>query len=183
MDSRAAILIDGSRERAGTRAVGRLTAPGALPTLETFGEDEKGSGPLGLGAEEEEIAATGARSSRRSSPRRLVITVCPREPGVVVLPVERGERARRLDAPALVRALRALVAARRLDGHVGLREGCAGGCSRAGPNVDVTIHPVPPPGEKPNHVATGWKTYVYSLASLDCVATIIDENLGLRPKR
>jgi hypothetical protein len=171
VDSRAAILTDAGEERAGTGAARRLTAPGAPLTLEA------------REAEEEEIAATGQRSSSRRAPRRLVITVCPREPGVVVLPVSRGERARRLDAQALVRALRALVAARRLDGRVGLREGCAGGCSRAGPNVDVTIHPVPRPGEKPNHVAMGWRTYVYSLASLDCLATIIDENLGFRPKR
>jgi hypothetical protein len=97
-----------------------------------------------------------------------------------VLPVKRGERARRLDARAVALALRDLVAARRLDGRVGLREGCAGGCSRPGPNVDVTIHLLPRPGEKLNHVAVGWKTYVYSLASLDCLAAIIDENLRAR---
>jgi hypothetical protein len=45
----------------------------------------------------------------------------------------------------------------------------------------VTIHPVPRPGEKPDHVAIGGKRYVYSLASLDCVATIIDENLRPSP--
>ena len=66
---------------------------------------------------------------------------------------------------------------RRLDGYVNVCEGCAGGCSHAGPNVGVTMYPVPWPGEKPDHVAIGWKTYVYSLASLDCLATIIDENL------
>lgn len=125
--------------------------------------------------------------ARRSSPRslsnspralrRLVITVCPREPGVVALPIDRGGRVRRLDAAAVTQSLRDLVAARRLDRRVCLREGCAGGCGRAGPNVDVRIHPVRRPGEKPAHVAIGWKTYVYSLASLDCVATIIDENL------
>jgi len=109
--------------------------------------------------------------------RRLVITVCPRERGLVVLPVERGGRARRLDAATVAKSLRDLVAARRLGDRVCLREGCAGGCSRAGPNVDVRIHAATRPGEKPDHVAIGWKTYVYSLASLDCVATIIDENL------
>ena len=57
------------------------------------------------------------------------------------------------------------------------REGCAGGCSADGPNVSVEIFPVPAPGERPDNVAVGWKTYVYSLASLDCLATIIEENL------
>ncbi len=96
---------------------------------------------------------------------------------MVVLPVNRGGRKRRLDAAAITQALRDLVAARRLDERFCLREGCAGGCGRAGPNVDARIHPVLRPGEKPDHVAIGWKTYVYSLASLDCLATIIDENL------
>ncbi len=63
--------------------------------------------------------------------RRLVITVCPHEPGVVLLPVNRGGRARRLDAPAVAQSLLDLVVARRLDGRVRLREGCAGGCGRA----------------------------------------------------
>lgn len=116
-----------------------------------------------------------------TAPLRLVITVCPRERGVVVLPVERGQPARRLDARAVAQALGSLVAKRCLDGRVSLREACAGGCSRPGPNIDVTIYPGVRPGEKPNHVATGWKTYVYSLASLDCLARIIDENL--RPPR
>ena len=58
--------------------------------------------------------AGGQRAERRRSPvhepmRRLVITVCPREPGVVVLPVERGGRARRLDAAAIARELRELI--------------------------------------------------------------------------
>ncbi len=126
------------------------------------------------------MARPSSSRSLSNSPRvvrRLVITVCPREPGVVVLPVDPGGRARRLDAAAVTQCLRDLVVARRLDRRVCLREGCAGGCGRAGPNVDVRIHPVRPPGEKPDHVAIGWKTYVYSLASLDCVATIIDENL------
>ena len=33
--------------------------------------------------------------------RRLVVTVCPREPGAVVLPVEHSGRPRRLDAHAV----------------------------------------------------------------------------------
>ena len=111
--------------------------------------------------------------------RRLVVMVCPHEPGVVVLPVRPGGRARRLDAPAVAQTLRDLVAERRLDDYVCLREGCAGGCGRAGPNVSVTIHRAPQAGGQPDQVAIGWKTYVYALASLDCLATIIDENLGI----
>ena len=110
-------------------------------------------------------------------PRRLVITICPRESGTVVLPVERGGPPRRLDASAVARTLRELVVARRIEERVSFREGCAGGCGRAGPNVDVTIHLAPAPDAKPDHVAIGWKTYVYSLASVDCLATVIDENL------
>ena len=110
-------------------------------------------------------------------PRRLVITICPRESGTVVLPVERGGPPRRLDASAVARTLRELVVARRIEDHVSFREGCAGGCGQAGPNVDVTIHLPPTPDPKPDHVAIGWKTYVYSLASVDCLATVIDENL------
>jgi hypothetical protein len=110
--------------------------------------------------------------------RRLVVTVCPREPGVVVIPVHPAGPARRLDAPAVARSLRDLVRERRLDQYVSVCEGCAGGCSRAGPNVGVTMYPVPRPGEKADHVAIGWKTYVYSLASLESLATIIDENLA-----
>jgi len=109
--------------------------------------------------------------------RRLVITVCAREPGQVTLPLERGDRPRRLDARGVRDALAALIARHGLDTHVELREGCAGGCGGAGPNVDVTIYPAVPPGERPDHVAVGWKSYVYTLASLDCLATIIDENL------
>jgi hypothetical protein len=96
---------------------------------------------------------------------------------VVVLPVERGGQPRRLDARAVALALRELVVERRLEERVTFREGCAGGCGRAGPNVDVTIHLAPAPGEKSDHVAIGWKTYVYSLASLDCLATVLEENL------
>jgi hypothetical protein len=112
------------------------------------------------------------------SPRRLVVTVCPREPGVVTLPIVRGGRPVRLRAPAILRHLRGLVAERGLAERVRLREGCAGGCSGTGPNVSVEIFPTTRPGEREDHVAIGWKTYVYSLASLDCLAAILDENLG-----
>jgi hypothetical protein len=110
--------------------------------------------------------------------RRLVVTVCPREPGLVVLAVERGGRGRRLNAVAILDRLRALVTARGLGERVRFREGCAGGCHADGPNVSVELFPVTPPGERPDHVAIGWKTYVYSLPTLDCLATILDENLG-----
>lgn len=116
-----------------------------------------------------------------STARRLVITVCPREPGSVALPLERGGRALRLDARAIGRRLQALAAAHGNAGRVTVREACAGGCGRPGPNVGVTIYPAARPGERGDGVAIGWKTYVYSLGSLDCLARIIDENL--RPPR
>jgi hypothetical protein len=112
--------------------------------------------------------------------RRLVITVCPNEPGVVTLPLERGGRARRLDARAVARHLEALAAKRGVGERVTLRSACAGGCSSAGPNVGVTIYPDGHPGEAADHVAIGWKTYVYSLRELDCLARVIDENLKAR---
>ena len=110
----------------------------------------------------------------RAVPTRLVVTVCPRESGVVTLPVERGEHVVRLDAAAILKALRALVDARGLTDRVRLCEGCAGGCSADGPNVSVEIFPAPLPGERPDHVAIGWKTYVYSLPTLACLATVIE---------
>ena len=113
--------------------------------------------------------------------RRLVITVCPREPGVVVLPVERGGRARRLDAATIVHALRELIARRALGEHVSLREGCAGGCYGNGPNVSVTIYPPARDGERADSIAVGWKTYVYSLGTLACLAQVIEENLDASP--
>jgi hypothetical protein len=109
--------------------------------------------------------------------RRLVITVCYREPGVVVLPVERGDRACRLDARAIVKQLLTLAERQGVADRVRVREGCAGGCSGAGPNVSVTIHPLSAPGERSDQIAVGWKTYVYSLPALDCLARVIDENL------
>jgi hypothetical protein len=117
------------------------------------------------------------------TPRRIVITVCPRERGVVVLPVTRGSRAVRLNAEAIIRNFAELVAERGLGERVRLREGCAGGCSGPGPNVSVEIFPLGQPGEREDHVAVDWKTYVYSLGSLDCLATVIEENLGRSPVR
>ena len=109
--------------------------------------------------------------------RRLIVTICPRESGTVTLPVRRGQRARRLDAAAIARHLAMLVAEERLDGVVRIRGGCAGGCSGAGPNVSVTLHPLPRPGERSDEIATGWKTYVSSIGALDCLARIFEENL------
>jgi hypothetical protein len=114
--------------------------------------------------------------------RRLVITVCPREPGVVVLPITRGGRAVRLNAETIRRHLLELVAERGLGERVRLREGCAGGCSGPGPNVSVEIFPLTRHGEREDHVAVDWKTYVYSLGTLDCLAAVIEDSLG-RSKR
>ncbi len=111
-------------------------------------------------------------------PRNLVITVCPRERGVVSLAVERGARSERLDAVAIIARLQAIVARRGLADRVQIQAACAGGCSGAGPNVSVALFPMPRPGERPDHVATGWKSYVASLATLPCLAAVIDENLG-----
>jgi hypothetical protein len=109
--------------------------------------------------------------------RRLVISVCLREGGTVRLPVERGGRARLLDAAAITRELTALIARRGLAEHVRVSDACAGGCSLRGPNVSVTIYPATPPGERPTHVAIGWKTYVTSLARLDFLARVIEDHL------
>jgi hypothetical protein len=117
------------------------------------------------------------------TPRRIVITVCPRERGVVVLPITRGGRPVRLNAEGILQHFAELVAERGLGERVRLREGCAGGCSGTGPNVSVEIFPLGLPGEREDHVAVDWKTYVYSLGSLDCLAAVIDENLGRSPVR
>ena len=93
------------------------------------------------------------------------------------LPVNRGERARRLDGPAILGALTTLVQARGLAAQVRIREGCAGGCSGRGPNVNVDILAAVPDGRPHDSVAVGWKTYVYSLATLGSLADVIDENL------
>ena len=109
--------------------------------------------------------------------RRLVISVCQREPGTIVLPVERGGRARRLDAAAITRHLAALIARRGLTDTVRVSDACAGGCGLRGPNVTVTMYAPVRPGEKPDHVSIGWKTYVGSLDALDCLARVIEDNL------
>jgi hypothetical protein len=103
--------------------------------------------------------------------------VCPREAGLVTLPLTRGGRRHRLDARAIARHLVALAAERGLSDVVEVRQACAGGCWLAGPNVTVAIHPLPPPGERPDHVAIAWKTYTTSLAELDALVTVLDENL------
>ncbi len=113
--------------------------------------------------------------------RLLEITVCPLERGSVVLPVERGRRREQMDARALTRRLKALIARRGLAGRVWLREDCAGGCHRAGPNVNVDVFLKVPPGEEQDHVAVESQSYVYSLPTLGWLAQIIDENL--RPGR
>jgi hypothetical protein len=115
-------------------------------------------------------------------PRRVVITVCVREPGSVVLPVRRGDRARRLDARAIFDALESLVTRQGLGGRVQVREACAGGCQGPGPNVSVASYSMPAPGARVDHVAVGWKTYVYSLPALACLAQVIEENLD-EPRR
>lgn len=109
--------------------------------------------------------------------RRLVITVCPLEPGRVSLPVRPGDRPRRLDAAAIARHLEALAADRGLGDLVRVRQACAGGCAGRGPNVSVSIHPVPRPGERPDEVAIAWRSYVQSIDTLPCLAAVIDDNL------
>ena len=109
--------------------------------------------------------------------RRLVITVCPREPGVVVLPVERGGRRFRMDAAGLTRSLTALIARRGLQDRVRIREGCAGGCATTGPNLDVGVYALPRPGEPGDNVSVGRRTYVYALPALDSLASVVDDNL------
>jgi hypothetical protein len=110
--------------------------------------------------------------------RRLTITVCPHEPGTVVLPLERGGPRRRLDARGVLRELQALVARRHLEAVVRVREGCAGGCHGRGPNVSLTMHPLGAPGEKRDGVAIGWRTYVGSLAAVSELEEILDDNLA-----
>ena len=95
----------------------------------------------------------------------------------MVMPVERGGPRRRLDAGKILRHFQTLVAQRGLDAHVRVRDACAGGCNFRGPNVSVTIHPPVRPGEAPDHVAIGWKSYVGTLNALECLERVIDENL------
>ena len=94
-----------------------------------------------------------------------------------MLPLERGGHATRLDATGVLAALRALVARRGLGDQVQVRDGCAGGCWSTGPNVDVRVYAVVAPSERDDHVALGWKTYVYSLPTLASLADVIDDNL------
>lgn len=109
--------------------------------------------------------------------RLLEITVCPLERGSVVLPVRRGRRRERMDARAIRKHLERLIQQHGLAGTVWLREDCAGGCHRAGPNVNVDVFLKVPPGEEQDHVAVESQSYVYSLVSLGWLAQIIDENL------
>lgn len=109
--------------------------------------------------------------------RRIVITVCPRERGVVTLRIERGGRRVRLDAAAIAQALATAAGRRRLRDRVRVESGCAGGCSGPGPNVSVSFHALPRPGEPPDNVALGRRSYVGSLATLACLGQMIDENL------
>jgi hypothetical protein len=118
-----------------------------------------------------------------ASRERLVeITVCPRESGTVRLPVGKGSRRVTMNARALARHLERLIEARDLDGRVWVREGCAGGCWLSGPNVTVECFAKALPGELQDHIAIERKTYTYSLASLDSLSRLIDENVGL-PRR
>lgn len=96
---------------------------------------------------------------------------------MVVLPLRRGAPRRRLGARAIARHLADLAAERGVSNVVEIRNGCCGGCWLKGPNVSVAIYPATPPGERPDHVAIAWKTYVATLADLDCLATILEENL------
>jgi hypothetical protein len=95
----------------------------------------------------------------------------------VRLALSPGRPVRRFGATAIARELAALARARGLADRVEVREGCAGGCQRPGPNVDVAIFALPQPGGRLDHVAVGRKSYVYSLASLSCLAQILDDNL------
>ena len=97
---------------------------------------------------------------------------------MVLLPLRRGERRRRLGARAIARHLADLAAEGGVTDVVEIRNGCCGGCCLKGPNVSVAIYPATPLGERPDHVAIAWKAYVATLAGLDCLATILEENLA-----
>jgi hypothetical protein len=117
------------------------------------------------------------RAPRATPTRRIVVTVCPRESGVVSLPVDRGRRPERMDAATLTRHLEALVERRQLSAHVRVQAACAGGCAGDGPNVSVAIFTIPPPGKAPDNIAVGWRTYVTSLDTPDCLARVLEDNL------
>lgn len=123
------------------------------------------------------------RGNAPPPPRRHVVTVCPREPGVVALPLERGGVVRPLDADAVLAGLEAVIAARALGDRVTLRRACAGGCLLRGPNVSVVSYPLVPPGERPDHVAVAWRSYVGSLDTLRCLADVLDDNVSAAPAR
>ena len=82
-----------------------------------------------------------------------------------------------MDAAGLTRHLEALVERRRWHAHVRVQAACAGGCAGDGPNVSVAIFTVPRPGEAPDNIAIGWRTYVASLDTLDCLARVVEENV------
>jgi hypothetical protein len=65
---------------------------------------------------------------------------------------------------------------------VRIQNACAGGCAAAGPNVSVRILAMPAPGEAPDDVAVGWRTYIASLDTLDCLARVLDDSLGDPPR-
>ena len=125
--------------------------------------------------------ATGRRDGVRVTPRRLVVTVCPREPGVVTLPIARGRRAEKLNATAIAHQLRQIVAER------GLADACA--CARVrrrllearAQRVGRDLPDDSPGRAREDHVAVGWKTCAYSLGTLDCLAAVLDDNLGRAP--
>jgi hypothetical protein len=62
-----------------------------------------------------------------------------------------------------------------------VRDACAGGCAGRGPNVSVAMYSLPAAGERADQVAVAWKTYVYSLPTLDCLARVIEDNLDETP--
>ena len=111
--------------------------------------------------------------------RRLIITVCLKESGTVVLPVEPGAARKRLDASAILRELQNLVARRQLDAVVLVREGCAGGCHRRGPNVSLTLHALPAPGERPDNIEYWGYLGVIAARKGDAAsATAVSDGLG-----
>ena len=112
----------------------------------------------------------------------LEVTVCPREDGIVRLPVEKGGRQKTMNARALAQELNRLIEARGLMGEVWVRERCAGGCWLAGPNVNVDCFVKARPGEAQDHIAIGGKSYVYSLGTLNYLGQLIDENLPRRQR-
>src|SRR5205085_1195471 len=123
--------------------------------------------------------AVVARARRGDARARRIVAQAQRHlPGVVAVPLERGERVRRLDHDAAVAALETAIAARGLGERVTVRRACVGGCYLGGPNVGVVAYPLTPPGEKPDHVAVAWKTYVGSLETLRCLGDVLDDNIS-----